>query len=72
MVRPHMLSIASIILSSRIGRLYSDLGYSGRAALEFSDARRALEVKTCSNEAKTTYYLYYALHLIRIGNIEKR
>ncbi|KAI9319352.1 hypothetical protein BX666DRAFT_1461591 [Dichotomocladium elegans] len=62
---------ASIIISTRIGRLYDELGYSGKAANEFAIAKSAIEQMVCSNEAEVYYIIFYALHLAKLGDLER-
>ncbi|KAI8150319.1 peptidase family C50-domain-containing protein [Fennellomyces sp. T-0311] len=62
---------ASIIITANIGRVYSELGYSGKAAVEFSMAKQTIMKRPCSNESELTYILLYSAHLAKIGNLEK-
>ena len=64
--------IASIIISSNIGRIYSELGYSGKAEVEFLLAEKMIRQKPCSDEAELCYILFYSSHLAKIGELDKR
>lgn len=62
----------SIILSSTIGKLYCDLGYTGKAAIEFRQAKNAVSSKPCSNRAELVYRVNYSYYLACIGDYDTR
>lgn len=62
--------VASIIISTRIGHLYDEMGYPGKAALEFAQAKAAIANMACSNEAEIYYIIFYSLHLANRGKLD--
>lgn len=60
----------SIKLSSVIGRIYCDLGYTGKASVEFNQARLAIANRPCSHMAELVYRLHYAYYLTCISDYE--
>lgn len=60
----------SIILSSMIGKIYVDLGYTGKAATEFKNAKNAISSRPCNNTAELIYSINYANYLTCIGDYE--
>ncbi|KAJ8658660.1 hypothetical protein O0I10_005700 [Lichtheimia ornata] len=61
---------SSIIISTRIGHLYDEMGYPGKAALEFAQAKATIANMACSNEAEIYYILFYSLHLAKRGKLD--
>lgn len=62
----------SIILSSTIGKLYCELGYTGKAAIEFIHAKKAVSSKPCNNHAELVYLVNYSYYLACIGDYDTR
>ncbi|KAL7308034.1 separin protein, variant 2 [Mucor circinelloides] len=60
----------SIILSSTIGKLYCELGYTGKAAIEFIHAKKAVSSKPCNNHAELVYLVNYSYYLACIGDYD--
>ncbi|CAO3592950.1 unnamed protein product [Absidia cylindrospora] len=61
----------SVIITTDIGRIYTDLGYSGKADLEFSKVKTILANYTSSKQAELYYMLMYSHHLSTMGNYEE-
>jgi hypothetical protein len=62
----------SIILTSTIGKIYCDMGYTGKASIELNQAKLAISNRTCSNASELVYRIHYAYYLICIGDYETR
>lgn len=60
----------SIILSCKLGLVYTDLGYNGEAASEFKNAKNAILHKPCNNMSELVYGISYSNYLARIGQYE--
>ncbi|KAL9542009.1 hypothetical protein MBANPS3_008825 [Mucor bainieri] len=60
----------SIVLSATIGKLYCELGYTGKAAVEFRHAKKAVASKPCSSHAELVYLVNYAYYLACIGHVD--
>ncbi|GAN04654.1 conserved hypothetical protein [Mucor ambiguus] len=60
----------SIVLSATIGKLYCDLGYTGKAAIEFMHAKKTVSSKPCNNHAELVYLVNYAYYLSCIGDFD--
>ncbi|KAI9473966.1 MAG: hypothetical protein EXX96DRAFT_488648, partial [Benjaminiella poitrasii] len=54
---------------SRIGKLYSELGYTGKASLEFIRAHQLL-IQGGSKIAEIVYRTHYSFHLLAIGDVD--
>lgn len=62
----------SIMLTATIGKLYCDLGYTGKAAVEFIHAKKAVSSKPCNSHAELVYLVNYAYYLACIGDFDTR
>ena len=60
----------SIILSSTIGKIYCDLGYTEKASVEFKNAQNAIANRPCDNTSELVYRIHYAYYLTVIGDYE--
>ncbi|KAI8341774.1 peptidase family C50-domain-containing protein [Chlamydoabsidia padenii] len=61
----------SVVIMTNIGRIYTNLGYSGKAGMEFSKAESILARYPCSNQAELQYLVEYSYYLSTIGDYEK-
>lgn len=64
--------LESIILTSTIGKIYCDMGYTGKASIEFNQAKLAISSQTCSNASELVYRINYSYYLMCIGDYETR
>lgn len=60
----------SIVLSSTIGKIYCDIGYTGKASTEFKHAQNAISNRPCNNTCELVYRVNYAYYLAQIGDYE--
>lgn len=60
----------SIIISSTIGKIYCDLGYTGKAAIEFKQAQNAINTRPCNKASELIYRVNYAYYLTQIGDYD--
>lgn len=60
----------SIILTSTIGRIYCDMGYTGKASNEFNQAKHAISTRPCNNMSEIVYRVNYSYYLACIGDYE--
>ncbi|KAF7730176.1 hypothetical protein EC973_002784 [Apophysomyces ossiformis] len=63
---------ACINIYAKLGKIYSERGYVGKASLEFSRAKSLIQTKPCSAESELTYLILHAQDLARAPNTTKR
>ncbi|KAG0170304.1 hypothetical protein DFQ29_009352 [Apophysomyces sp. BC1021] len=59
---------ASIEIYARIGKIYSERGYTGKASLDFSRAKSIIQSKPCSVQSELTYLVLRAQDAARAPN----
>lgn len=60
----------SIMISSTIGKIYCDLGYTGKASVEFKQAQNAITNRACNKASEILYRINYAYYLTQIGDYD--
>ncbi|KAI8581925.1 hypothetical protein K450DRAFT_229931 [Umbelopsis ramanniana AG] len=60
-----------VMLCTEVSIAYMELGYTGKAAIEFERAARILKTGRCDIEARLNYMLVYAQYLAITGDIER-
>lgn len=60
----------SITISSTIGKIYCDLGYTGKASMEFKQAQNAINTRPCNKASELLYRINYAYYLTQIGDYD--
>ncbi|KAI9030916.1 peptidase family C50-domain-containing protein [Phycomyces nitens] len=61
----------TVLLSATLGRTWSDMGYSGKASIEFACTQEMVKDQQCNSTAVTTYYMYLAHHKAHIGQYKE-
>ncbi|CAG8631184.1 23020_t:CDS:10, partial [Cetraspora pellucida] len=61
----------SVALYIQIGKIYLNLGYTGKAGLAFSQAKAILDSHRCVDDVHLSWMLGYSHYLCSIGNIDK-
>jgi len=60
-----------VFLCTEITNTYLDLGYTGKAAMEFERAERILKLGKCDIDARLNHMLMYAQYLAITGDIDQ-
>lgn len=60
-----------VVLCTEISSTYLDLGYTGKAAVEFERAERIMKFGKCDIDARLNHMLVYSQYLAITGDIEK-
>ncbi|CAG8500014.1 24159_t:CDS:10, partial [Racocetra persica] len=61
----------SVALYIQIGKIYLNLGYTGKAGLAFSQAKVILDSHRCVDDVHLSWMLGYSHYLCAIGNMDK-
>ncbi|SAL96545.1 hypothetical protein [Absidia glauca] len=61
----------SVVITADIGRIYTDLGYSGKAGVEFAKVDYIAANYPCSNQAELHYLIQCAHYLSSVGDYER-
>ncbi|CAG8726210.1 31231_t:CDS:10, partial [Gigaspora margarita] len=64
--------LQSVTLYIQIGKIYLNLGYTGKAGLAFSQAKVILDSHRCDDDVNLSWMLGYSHYLCAIGNMNKR